>query len=410
MMHIHIDPLGGIAGDMFLAAALAGDLVRQSDLEDALGTLGVGPIRIVTERVRRGGFTGTHVRFEGWREEEERHHRHLSTITRMLEASGLPERVRTRATSMFTMLGEVEAGVHGVPLEKIHFHECGALDSIFDFVCAAWIIENAEATWSMAPISIGQGTRMTDHGTVPIPVPATAELLRGLDVVPRDVEAELVTPTGATILRTLRGLDRYAARPAGRVRGVAYGAGTREFDGLANVLRFLFIDPASEREADETSDRVVRLACEIDDMNPEVLAYVEGRLLQASALDVVREAVLMKKGRHGTRLSVLCLPEDRDRMIDLAFRETTTFGLRLETLERVKLVRRLVEVPTRFGTVQVKVGSWQGQPLKASPEYEDCARRAAEADVPLRDVYEAAQQAARSVLDGETEGSVVSER
>ena len=327
-MHIHLDPLGGIAGDMFLAAALAGGLADKADLEEALGTLGVGPVRIVTEDVKRGGFTGTHVRFEGWRREEERSHRHLSTIVQMLEASGLPETVRARATSMFRLLGEAEAGVHGVALEKIHFHEVGALDSIFDFVCAAWIIERADATWSVAPASIGTGTRETEHGTVPIPVPATAELLRGLDVVPRDVEAELVTPTGATILRTLRGLDRYAPRPAGQIGRVAYGAGTRDLDGLANVLRILVIESATRDGAAETADQVVRLACEIDDMNPEVLAHVEGRLFGAGALDVVREAVLMKKGRHGTRLSVLCAPDVRDRMIDLLFRETTTFGLR----------------------------------------------------------------------------------
>ena len=323
----------------------------------------------------------------------------------MLEASGLPEGVRARATSMFRMLGEAEAGVHGVSLEKVHFHEVGALDSIFDFVCAAWIIEGADATWSVAPASIGTGTRQTEHGTVPIPVPATAELLRGVDVVPRGVEAELVTPTGATILRTLRGLDRYAPRPAGRMGRVAYGAGTRELDGLANVLRVLVIEPPTREGAAETADRVVRLACEIDDMNPEVLAHVEGRLFEAGALDVAREAVLMKKGRHGTRLSVLCAPDVRDRVVELVFRETTTFGLRHETVERVKLARRMEEVATSFGTVRVKVGSWDGRPIKAAPEYADCARCAAEADVPLREVYDAAQQAARSLLRGEAGGA-----
>lgn len=403
-MHIHIDPLGGIAGDMFLAAALAAELVDKADLEAALQTLGVGPVRIVMEDVRRGGFTGTHVHFEGWREEEEHPHRHLSTIVEMLEKSGLPEPVRARATSMFRTLGEAEAGVHGVALEKIHFHEVGALDSIFDFVCAAWIIERTDATWSMAPVSIGMGTRMTEHGTVPIPVPATAELLRDLDVVPREVQAELVTPTGATILRTLHSLKRFAPRPAGQIHRIAYGAGSRNLDGLANVLRFLLIEPATSNgtaETKETTDQVVRLTCEIDDMNPEVLAHVAGRLLQAGALDVVREAVIMKKGRHGTRLSVLCAPDVRDQIVEMIFRETTTFGLRHETVERVKLARRIEEISTPFGTVQVKIGLWNGRPIKAAPEYEACARRAAEADVPLREVYDAAQAAARSLLHHE---------
>ena len=401
-MHIHLDPLGGIAGDMFLAASLAANLVDKADLEAALETLDVGPVRIVTEDVKRGAFTGTHVRFEGWREEEEHPHRHLSTIVEMLEASRLPEPVRDRATAMFRVLGEAEAGVHGVALEKIHFHEVGALDSIFDFVCAAWIIEQTDATWSMAPTSVGTGTRITDHGTVPIPVPATAELLRGLDVVPREVEAELVTPTGAAILRTLHGLERFTPMPAGQIRRVAYGAGTRNLNGLANVLRFLVVEPAASNntaETTETADQVIRLACEIDDMNPEVLAHVAGRLLEAGALDVAREAVIMKKGRHGTRLSVLCAPDVQDRIVELIFRETTTFGLRHETVERVKLARRLDEVETPFGAVQVKVGVWDGRPIKAAPEYEACARRAAEADVPLQAVYDAAQAAARSLLN-----------
>ena len=403
-MHIHLDPLGGIAGDMFLAASLAANLVDKADLEAALQTLDVGPVRIVTEDVKRGAFTGTHVHFEGWRGEAEHPHRHLSTIVEMLEASELPEPVRARATAMFRTLGEAEAGVHGVALEKIHFHEVGALDSIFDFVCAAWIIERTDATWSMAPTSVGTGTRMTEHGTVPIPVPATAELLRGLDVVPREVEAELVTPTGAAILCTLHGLERFASRPAGKIRRVAYGAGTRDLDGLANVLRLLLIEPASrdgDAETTETTDQVVRLVCEIDDMNPEVLAHVAGRLLQASALDVVREAVVMKKGRHGTRLSVLCAPDVQDQIVDLILRETSTFGLRHETVERVKLARRMDEVTTPFGTVPVKIGLWKGRPIKAAPEYEDCARRAAEADVPLREVFDAAQAAARSLLNHE---------
>lgn len=398
---MHIDPLGGLAGDMFLAAALASGLVEKDDLEAALRTLGVGPVNIVAEQVKRGAFTGTHIHFEGWREEEEGTHRTLSAIIEMLEASGLPDPVCERAVSMFSVLGEVEAGVHGVPLETVHFHECGALDSIFDFVCAAWIVEEADVTWSVAPISIGRGSRTTDHGTVPLPVPATARLLQGADVVPRDVEAELVTPTGATILHTLQHAGRLVARPAGRVQSVACGAGTRDLAALPNLVRFFVIDPSPGASADGTADRVGRLTCEIDDMNPELVAHAEERLFQAGALDVVREPVLMKKGRQGVRLSVLCRPGDRDRMAELLFRETTTFGLRLDTVERVKLARRRVEVRTRFGAVRVKVGYWEGKPLKAAPEYEDCAQRAAEAAVPLRAVYEAAQQEALSVIGDE---------
>ena len=399
-MHIHIDPLGGMAGDMFLAAALDADLIDLQNLESALQTLSVGPVRIVTKEVKRGAITATHVHFEGWNEEEEQDHRHLSTILDMIDASGLPKPVAGRAKEMFRRLGEVEAAIHGISMEKVHFHECGALDSIFDFVSAAWIIETTRANWSMAPISIGEGTTETDHGTIPIPAPASAKLLEGLPVAPRAVKAELVTPTGAAILRTLQEAGQLEERPAGTARCVGYGAGTRDIPELSNVVRLLVMD-TSTAAGEEDTDYVSRLVCEIDDMQPELMAHAEQRLLAAGALDVVREAVLMKKGRQGTRLAVLARPADRDELAELIFRETTTFGLRMERVQRRKLHRRIVEVATPYGAVQVKVGLWQGEAIKAVPEYEACARRAEETDVPLRRVYEAAQQAASSLIADE---------
>ena len=396
-MHIHIDPLGGLAGDMFLAAALDADLLDPQELEAVLHSLGVGPVRILAKEVQRGAIMATHVHFEGWNEEEEKDHRHLSVILDMIGASDLPEPVAERAKGMFRRLGEVEAGIHGIPMEKVHFHECGALDSIFDFVSAAWVIEKTEASWSAAPVSVGEGTIQTDHGTIPLPAPASAELLEGLPVAPRAVDAELVTPTGAAILRTLKEAGRLKERPAGTIQRVGYGAGTRDFSELPNVVRFLVMD-ASTADEEEGMDRVSRLVCEIDDMQPELMAYVEQRLLSAGALDVVREAVSMKKGRQGTRLAVLARPKDRDALVELIFRETTTFGLRMETVRRRKLRRRITEVETPYGTVQVKIGLWKGAALKAVPEYEACAQRAEETGVPLRTVYEAAQQAASGLL------------
>ncbi|QDG51278.1 nickel pincer cofactor biosynthesis protein LarC [Persicimonas caeni] len=397
MKHIHIDMLGGIAGDMFLAAAIDADLVDTAALESALSSLGVGDIRIVTERVRRGAISGTHVHFEGWDPAEERDHRHLSTILEMLDTSGLDAAVKARAKEMFQTLGESESKVHDIPLETVHFHECGALDSIFDFVSAAFIIETTGASWSASAVPTGSGTVETDHGTVPVPVPATADILKGFELIARPVQAELVTPTGATILKTLRGMNPGFDRPQATVSTVGYGCGTRELAEFSNVVRFLVLETeATGDEADETRDVVAKLTCEIDDMQPELFPSVEAKLFDEGALDVVREPVYMKKGRQGIRLSVLCRPADRDRLADVLFRETTTFGVRVEQVERLKLARKILEVETSAGTVHVKVGYKDGKVLKATPEYEDCLRLAAETGTPVREIYIDALTAAAS--------------
>lgn len=398
-MHIHVDPLGGIAGDMFLAAALDADLIDIAELERGLKTLGVGPVRIAREKVQRGAIVGTHVHFEGWDKSAEHDHRHLTTILSMLDESDLPAAARERSKSMFKTLGEAESTIHGIPLENVHFHEVGALDSIFDFVSAAWIIEQIDATWSIAPISIGSGTVETDHGTIPVPVPATARLLDGFELAPRTETAELVTPTGAVILHTLRTSGLETARPSGTVDRIGYGAGTRELDNLSNVVRLFVTRDASPEEAgSKETDTVRSLSCDIDDMNPELVAHVEQQLLDAGALDVVRESVVMKKGRQGVRISVLCPPALEDDILDLLFRETTTFGVRTQTVRRVKLIRRMETVETPYGPVQVKLGYWKGQPIKAAPEYDDCVRLASEVDVPVPQIYRAAEQKAADRL------------
>lgn len=396
-MHIHLDPLGGLAGDMFIAGAIDAGLVSADALADALETLGLGAPQVLSETTRRKGITGTHVRF-ALPEADENAHRHLSAILDLLDESGLAPPVRNRARSMFRRLGTVEAQIHGLSVEEVHFHEVGALDSIFDLVAAAWLIEETDATWSVAPISVGHGTTEIAHGTVPLPVPATAELLQNFELATRSVGAELVTPTGATILATLRAEARLIARPDGRIQEVGYGAGTRELSELANVVRFTALAPTSSAPDTEIHDEVCRLSCDIDDMTPEALAHAEERLRAEGALDVVREAVLMKKGRQGSRLSVLCRPADRERIVEVMLRDTSTFGLRDETVHRVKLARRRRPVDTPFGSVAVKFGFRNGTLIKATPEYDDCAAKAAEQGVPFRDVYQAAQRAARDAI------------
>jgi pyridinium-3,5-bisthiocarboxylic acid mononucleotide nickel chelatase len=399
MTHIHIDMLGGIAGDMFLAASIDAGLVEIADIERALSSLGVGDVRVVANRVRRGAIAGTHVSFTGWDRAEERDHRHLSTILKMLDDSGLSEPVRQRAKQMFETLGASESEVHDIPMERVHFHECGALDSIFDFVAAAYIIETAGASWSAGPVPTGSGTVETDHGTVPVPVPATADILAGFELVARPVQAELVTPTGATILKTLRQISPDFTRPQAVAAQVGYGAGTRELDELSNVVRLFVLEPTAEAGRGLQRDQVARLTCEIDDMNPELFAAVEERLFEAGALDVVREVVLMKKGRQGTRVSVLCPPELRDALAEAMLRQTTSFGVRVEQIERMTLPRELVQVDTSAGKVRVKLGRLGDEVIQASPEYEDCARLAEDSGRPVREIFAQARAAAQHLLD-----------
>ncbi len=408
-MHVHLDLIGGIAGDMFLAAALDAGLLDDEaveDLEAGLSSLGVGDIRIERERVRRGAIAGTHIEFTGWPPEAESDHRHLSTILEMLEDAELPDAVRQRTSWMFKTLGESESEVHDIPLEDVHFHECGALDSIFDFVSAAWILETTATSWSFGEIPTGRGTAQTDHGTMPIPVPATTRLLRGLSTAPSDIEAEMVTPTGATILRAMADISPTNRRPSGTIQTDGFGAGTRDLEEVSNVVRMMVIEAdgvdTESTVPEEHTDFVVSLTCEIDDMTPELLADAAEALLEEGAIDVVREPVTMKKGRQGTRLSVLSTPEDAERLAESVLRHTTTFGVRMQTVGRRILQRGVRHVETQYGDVPIKVGAWRGEVLQRTPEYEACRELAREHGVPTRDVFRAAQSAADASSDSDS--------
>ncbi|RAL22121.1 nickel pincer cofactor biosynthesis protein LarC [Lujinxingia litoralis] len=397
--HLHLDLLGGLAGDMFLAAAIDAGLVDVARLEAALGTLGLGAVRVHQERVVRGAIEGVHVRFEGWDPAMESDHRHLSTIEAMIAESGLSAGVKARATEMFRTLGRAEATVHGIELERVHFHEVGAVDSILDFVAAAWVMEEVDATYSFGAIPAGSGTIETAHGTIPVPAPATAKLLEGFEITHRDVATEFVTPTGAAILATV------ASRPGtrqGRLKASGFGCGTRDFGSHSNVVRLVVLEQGASPAGEPWErDEVVQLVCEIDDLQPELMASVEATLFEAGALDVVREPVLMKKGRHGERLSVLCEAGRQEALLKAIFVHTTTFGVRVLPMARVKLRRTRCEVSTAFGEVHVKVGWLGNEAIKATPEYEECRALAEQHGVSVHRVYLAAQEAGRALLEAE---------
>ncbi len=384
-MHVHLDLVGGLAGDMFLAAAIDAGLVDLERLTADLRTLGLGAdVQIVTTHARRGAIAGTHLEFAGWDPDADADHRYLSTIEQLIADSSLTDAVKARATALFGLLGAAEAKIHDMPLERVHFHEVGAVDSILDFVSAAWVIEDLGATWSSSAVPAGRGSIVTAHGEIPVPAPAAADLLRGMPIAPRDVEAELVTPTGAAILK---GLNPEFRTRGGQLRTIGYGLGTRELPGMSNVVRMMVFD---EAPSSFEWDVVVRLQAEVDDMSPELLAHADEHLISAGALDIVRVPVQMKKGRLGVQLSVLAAVEKRDAVLAEMFRHTSTFGIRVETVDRAKLAREIIVVETRFGAIRVKVGRRGAEIVRHAPEYADCAEAARTHEVPADIVYAAA--------------------
>jgi len=316
-------------------------------------------------------------------------HRSLSAIIAIIHAAPLSESVKQRSIHAFQLLGEAEAAIHSVPVEEVHFHEVGAVDTIVDIVCAA---AGAEALgvdrWLASPLNVGSGTVHCQHGTLPVPAPATLALLADAPVYAAGEPMERVTPTGAVLLRMLD--VEYAPLPAMRIQKTGYGAGGRETAGQPNLLRMLI----GEETSKAGNESIAVIEAVIDDCNPQVLAYVSEKLLEAGAWDVYRSSVQMKKGRSGVQMTVLCRPDLVLALQEKIFRETTTIGLRWRLENKLALAREFAEVETRWGKVRIKIARLpNGDQVNAQPEYEDCRRIASEHSVPLKQVTEAAMLA-----------------
>ena len=323
-------------------------------------------------------------------------HRSLSTILSIIRGTSLSAAVKRRAVRAFEMLGEAEAAIHSIPVEKVHFHEVGAVDTIVDIVCAAAGCEALGVDrWVCSPLNVGSGTVECEHGTLPVPAPATLALLGSAPVYAAGPPMERVTPTGAAILRMLE--VTYEAMPAMRIATAGYGAGGRETAGQPNLVRLLVGDEAEE----PASESVAVIETVIDDSTPQLLAYVSERLLEAGAWDVYRVPVQMKKGRNGVQLTVLCQADLTAALRDLIFRETTTIGLRWRLENKVALTREFVKVGTSWGEVCMKIARWpSGKIANASPEYEDCRKLATEFSVPLKQVMQEAARAFEATEKG----------
>jgi uncharacterized protein (TIGR00299 family) protein len=441
----YLECFAGISGDMLLGALVDAG-VPFSLLEETAAALNVGA-RLEMRKVMRGGLSGTkvdvltpeqaqaehshqheagghshahephphdhashehphdhaaheHHSHEADGHEEHEHHDHshaphrsLSTILSIIAAAPIAERVKHRASRAFQLLGECEAAIHSIPVEKVHFHEVGAVDTIIDIVCTAAGCESLGVDrWLASPLNVGSGTVKCQHGTLPVPVPATLALLGDAPVYAAGPPMERITPTGAAVLRMLE--VSYGPLPAMRVKASGYGAGGRDTPGEPNLLRLLVGEQTETTGESAGVEPIAVIVAVIDDSTPQVLAYASELLLEAGAWDVYRSAVQMKKGRTGVQMTVLCSPDLMPALREILLRETTTIGLRWSLESKMALAREFVDVQTMWGTVRMKIARWpSGRIANALPEYEHCRSLARQCAVPLKTVMQAAMLA-----------------
>ncbi len=424
----YLECFSGMSGDMFLGALVdAGVPVKL--LEETVTALNVGA-RLEVSRVDRSGIAASKVdvyangekdlpREVYWEQREQQGHAHehgdahghsddhqhehlsagtghehshgrsLSEIKRIIAAASISEGAKRNAIASFEALGAAEAKIHNTDIEAVLFHEVGAVDAIVDIVCAAVGFEALGVEELIcSPLNVGGGTVKCAHGDLPVPAPATVELLNGAPVYSSGIQAELVTPTGAAIVKTLAA--RFSAFPEMKIEKSGYGAGTRNLPGHANVVRLTIGEAQPHLETNTSQETITVLESNLDDLNPQVVGYVMDRLLEEGALDAFCLPVQMKKNRPGALLTVLCRPEDAVRLTHLVFAETTTLGVRQREEKRRVLARRWINVETPWGEVRMKIASMNGTITTYAPEYEDCRKIAAQHHVPLKSVMQEA--------------------
>jgi hypothetical protein len=380
----YFDCTSGLSGDMTLGALV--DLgIAMEDLQVGIDSLGLPSCRLRATEVKKKGFRATKIDVE---HEPEHAHRHLHHITEMIDQSRLSDAQKNLARRIFTKLAESEAKVHGTTLQKVHFHEVGAVDSIADIVGSAIGLDLLGVDRiACSAIPTGTGHIEIAHGRVAVPAPATAELLKGCPLAECQIEAELTTPTGAAIVATV--VDQFGPLPAMRIESIGYGAGTRDLEEQANLVRLL----VGEAEQAVGEDQVWILETNLDDVAGEVIGHCTNRLLEAGALDVYTTAIQMKKNRPATKVTVLCDSASTSKMEHILFHETRTLGVRRWVAGRHKLNRRSHAVTTPFGEVEGKLSVLPGGEASFAPEYEACRKIADQHGVAMPDVYQAARNA-----------------
>ncbi|MBN1554258.1 MAG: nickel pincer cofactor biosynthesis protein LarC [Phycisphaerae bacterium] len=387
MTCLYFDCFAGAAGDMIVGALL--DLGVSFDAFRAeLAKLPIEGVSLRLEDVQRRGLAGK--KFHVDVPNGDQPHRHLSDILELIEEANLPARAARWAKDIFTRLAQAEAQVHNIPIEKVHFHEVGAVDSIVDIVGAAVAMDllDVEQVYC-SPIPLGSGTVECEHGVIPVPAPATARLLAGAATVPGEADGELTTPTAAAVLTTLS--ETFGPPPAMEISAVGYGAGSRQFEKLPNLLR-VFLGRLSE---DGAADSIVEVSANIDDCTGELLGAAIEKLLAAGCVDAWATPVFTKKSRPAWVLSALCRPGDVKAIEQMFFTETTTFGVRRRACGRTKLLREFVTVETPYGPIRMKVGKRDGRVITAKPEFADAQAAAESHGQSIRTVLAAAEHAYR---------------
>jgi len=387
MRALYLDCFAGISGDMLLGALIACGVPKEH-LQQELARLNLPGWNLHVDTVQRNGIGAVDILVE--MHDAPTHGRHLAEIEGILSGSSLPQRVQERALAVFRRLAEAEAKIHGTTPQKIHFHEVGAIDAIVDITGACIGLEylGVENVIS-SPLPMGRGFVECAHGTLPLPAPAVLELLRGVPAYGVDVEAELVTPTGAALVTTLAA--SYGPLPAMEIQATGYGAGKRQLPDRPNLLRAIL--GTMDAHFATSAPEVAVLETNLDDLSPQFYDVVMGRLFDAGALDVYLTPIQMKKGRPAILLTALAEPARAEALADVLFRETPTLGVRFHTMKRICLEREWQTVATEYGQIRVKVGHWKGAATVASPEYEDVKAAALATGAPIHKVYQAARAA-----------------
>lgn len=385
----YFDCFSGASGDMILGALI--DVgINPKALKEMLKRLGISSIHLKVRRVLKAGISGTQVILEGKR--EKRAHRNLKEILRVIHKSRMDNAVKEKSIEIFNRIASVEAGIHQIPLEEVHFHELGGLDSIIDIVGAVYgIRELGIEEIYVSKINVGGGFVRCEHGILPVPAPATLGLIKGKPIYSSGTERELLTPTGAAILTTLG--DKFGPIPLMKVEKIGYGAGRDDLPH-PNLLRLLVGTPEPSWE----KEKVAVIETNIDDMNPQIYDYVMERLFAMKVMEVFITPILMKKNRPAHLLSIICPIDQLPFVTEFLLKETTTLGLRWHEEERAKADREILTIQTQYGKIRFKVARWDERVVNLSPEYEDCKRLALERGIPLKEVLEEAKRTAMASL------------
>lgn len=385
MRTLYFDCFAGASGNMILGALAELGLDREMLVRE-LRKLAIADFELVFTEVDRSGISATHLEVKI---PHEHVHRHLHHIEAIIGNSTIAESVKSRAIAVFTRLAKAEAKIHGIDVQKVHFHEVGAMDAIIDVVGSCIAFEMLEIErFACSKIHVGSGFAEMAHGKFPVPPPAVAELLTGIPIYSTEIDGELITPTGAAIIATV--CDSYGQIPEMSVEQTAYGAGTRQYEKFPNVLRLILGESQEKNEPTTIYEHLTLIETNIDDLSPQILGFVMERSFELGALDCWFTPIQMKKNRPATMISILCEAEKKDVLTRLLYTETTTIGVRIKRVERECLDREIVTVSTEFGNIDVKIARLKGKIVNSMPEYENVKGAAIEYGVPFKTVREAA--------------------